>query len=215
MAGQLWVTNSLGGYFYSLNLSDELRTAVQPMTKFRQFASVKDASQQGQSKGNTYTWDTVLDVATAGTNLVETSTMPETNFTIVQGTLTIDEAGVAVPYTGKLEALSKFAAREPIMKSLRNDATKYFDGKAYDQFNLCALRVARRLLLCASQDTPRTGVCCVAPHATHRHITGPRPPAPSPAHPLALRMPIGRSCGTGRARPPAAQRGRCAVAVGE
>jgi N4-gp56 family major capsid protein len=142
MAGQLWVTNSLGGYFYSLNLSDELRTAVQPMTKFRQFASVKDASQQGKSKGNTYTWDTVLDVATAGTNLVETTTMPETEFTIVQGTLTIDEAGVAVPYTGKLEALSKFAAREPIMKSLRNDATKYFDKKAYDQFNLCPLRVA-------------------------------------------------------------------------
>jgi N4-gp56 family major capsid protein len=142
MAGQIWVTNSLGGYFYSLNLSDELRTAVQPMCKFRQFASVKDASQQGKSKGNTYTWDTVLDVATPGALLTETSTIPETNFTIVQGTLTIDEAGVAVPYTGKLEALSKFAAREPIMKSLRNDATKYFDSKAYDQFNLCALRVA-------------------------------------------------------------------------
>jgi N4-gp56 family major capsid protein len=142
MAGQLWVTNSLGGYFYSLNLSDELRTAVQPMTKFRQFASVKDASQQGKAKGQTYTWDTVLDVATAGTTLVETTTMPETNFTIVQGTLTIDEAGVAVPYSGKLEALSKFAAREPIMKSLRNDATKYFDTMAYNQFNLTALRVA-------------------------------------------------------------------------
>jgi len=141
MPGQLWVTNSLGGFFYSLNLSDELRTVVQPMTKFRQFASVKDASQQGKSKGNTYTWDTVLDVATAGTNLVETTTMPETEFTIVQGTLTIDEAGVAVPYTGKLEALSKFAAREPIMKSLRNDATKYFDKMAHAQFDRTPLRV--------------------------------------------------------------------------
>jgi N4-gp56 family major capsid protein len=140
MAGQIWVTNSLGGYFYSLNLSDELRTAVQPMCKFRQFASVKDASQQGKSKGNTYTWDTVLDVQTPGALLTETSTMPETNFTIVQGTLTIDEAGVAVPYTGKLEALSKFAAREPIMKSLRNDATKYFDKTAEAQFNLTPLR---------------------------------------------------------------------------
>ena len=51
MAGQLWSTNSLGGYFYSLNLSNELRRAVQPMTKFRQFADVKDASQQGKNKG--------------------------------------------------------------------------------------------------------------------------------------------------------------------
>lgn len=68
--------------------------------------------------------------------------MPETNFTILQGTLTIDEAGVAVPYTGKLEALGKFAVREPIMKSLRNDAAKYFDIQAWTQFNNTKLRVA-------------------------------------------------------------------------
>lgn len=35
MAGQLWVTDSLGGYMYSLNLSKKLRMAVQPMVKFR------------------------------------------------------------------------------------------------------------------------------------------------------------------------------------
>lgn len=35
MAGQLWATNSLGGYFYSQNLSKELRQAVQPTVKFR------------------------------------------------------------------------------------------------------------------------------------------------------------------------------------
>lgn len=35
MAGQLWVTDSLGGYMYSLSLSKKLRMAVQPMVKFR------------------------------------------------------------------------------------------------------------------------------------------------------------------------------------
>lgn len=35
MAGQLWSVNSLGGYFYSQNLSDELREALQPMSRFR------------------------------------------------------------------------------------------------------------------------------------------------------------------------------------
>jgi hypothetical protein len=35
MSSQLWAVNTLGGYFYSLNLSDELRTALQPMVKFR------------------------------------------------------------------------------------------------------------------------------------------------------------------------------------
>ena len=90
MAGQLFATNSLGGFFYSLNLSDELREALQPMARFRQFTDMKDAV--GKSKGNTFTWDTVQDVATAGGTLVETNTMPETNFTVLQGTLTITES---------------------------------------------------------------------------------------------------------------------------
>ena len=51
MAGQLWVTNTLGGYMYSDNLSKVLRSAVQPLVKFRQFADVKDAAVQGKQKG--------------------------------------------------------------------------------------------------------------------------------------------------------------------
>ena len=96
MAGQLFAVNSLGGFLYSLNLSDELREAVQPMSRFRQFADVKDAA--GKNKGNTFTWDVVSDVSTAGGTLVETNTMPETQFTITQATLTITEYGNSVTY---------------------------------------------------------------------------------------------------------------------
>lgn len=35
MAGQVWVTNSLGGYLFAPNLSKKLRSAVQPLIKFR------------------------------------------------------------------------------------------------------------------------------------------------------------------------------------
>lgn len=35
MIGQLWVTNSVGGFMYSDELSATLRTAVQPLVKFR------------------------------------------------------------------------------------------------------------------------------------------------------------------------------------
>ena len=35
MAGQLWSVNSLGGFLYSLNLSDKLREALQPESRFR------------------------------------------------------------------------------------------------------------------------------------------------------------------------------------
>jgi hypothetical protein len=48
MAGQVWAVNSLGGFMYSLNLSEELRHAVQPMVKFRQFCDVKDATMGGK-----------------------------------------------------------------------------------------------------------------------------------------------------------------------
>lgn len=52
MAGQLWVTDSLGGYMASARLSKKLRHAVQPKLKFRQFADIKDAAVQGKGKGD-------------------------------------------------------------------------------------------------------------------------------------------------------------------
>ncbi|MCR4301549.1 MAG: hypothetical protein NUV51_08050 [Sulfuricaulis sp.] len=141
MAQQLWSVNSLGGYFYSLNLSDELRSAVQPMSKFRQFCDVKDASQQGKKKGESFTWDVVSDIATRGNSLTETTVMPESNFTITQGTLTINEYGNSIPYSGKLEDLSKFSVKDTVMKVLRNDASKVLDCAAHAALNATPLRV--------------------------------------------------------------------------
>lgn len=141
MAGQVWAVNSLGGYMYSRQLSNVLRANVQPLVKFRQFADVHDISQQGKKKGDTFTWDVFSDVASAGAVLVETNTMPETNFTITQGTLTVTEAGNSVPYSGKLDNLSKFPVEDVIKKVLKNDAVKYLDRAAWTQFNQTALRV--------------------------------------------------------------------------
>lgn len=91
MAGQVWSVDSLGGYLYAKNLSKDLRYALQPTVRFRQFADVKDASMQGKKKGDTFTYDIVQDVATAGGTLVETNTIPQTQFTITQGTVSITE----------------------------------------------------------------------------------------------------------------------------
>jgi hypothetical protein len=135
MAGQVWAVSSLGGFLYSRQLSNVLRMAVQPLVKFRQFADVHDISQQGKKKGDTFTWDVISDVATVGTVLVETNTLPETNFTITQGTLTITEAGNSVPYSGKLDNLSKFPVEDIIKKALKNDTVKALDRLAWQQFN--------------------------------------------------------------------------------
>ena len=169
---QLWATNTLGGYFYSLNLSNELRTDLQPMAKFRQFCDVKDASQQGKKKGETFTWDIVSNVATQGGALTETNTMPETNFTIRQGTLTITEYGNSVPYTGKLEDLGKFSVKEVVMKALRKAP-----GERHASAEAMAQEIARHL-------APRPGVtrsvrdtrrpCCFMHRKAPAMATGPR-----------------------------------------
>ena len=140
MAGQLWSVSSLGGYFSSYKLSSNLRKQLQPMTKFRQFCDAKDNTKDGKKRGDTWTWDVVMNVATAGGTLVETNTMPETNFTIVQATGTVYEYGNSVPFSGALEALSQFTVRQPVTTALRNDMAKVLDSAAYDQFNAAPLR---------------------------------------------------------------------------
>lgn len=106
-----------------------------------QFCDVKDASQQGKGKGDTFHWNVYSDVTTAGTTLTETNTMPETQFTITQGTLTITEMGNSVPYSGKLDDLSEHPVKEIINKVLKNDAKKAFDTAAHAQFGSTVLRV--------------------------------------------------------------------------
>src|SRR5688572_2950007 len=98
MAGQLWLTNSLGWFLWSDRLSRELRMTVQPLIKFRQFADIKDAAHQGLHKGDNFHWNVYSDVARQGTTLVETTTVPETNFVITQGTMTVTEMANSVPY---------------------------------------------------------------------------------------------------------------------
>ena len=141
MAGQLWVTNSLGGFAYTDELSEVLRLAVQPLVKFRQFCDAKDATEKGLNKGENYHWNVYSDIAQQGTSLIETNTMPESNFVITQGTLTLNEFGNSVPYTGKLDNLSKHPITEIINKVLKNDAKKAFDVEAHAQFDTCKLRV--------------------------------------------------------------------------
>jgi N4-gp56 family major capsid protein len=126
---------------FSETLSDVLRFALQPLVKFRQFADIKDAAVQGKGRGDTFHWNIYSDVATAGTTLAETATVPETNFTITQGTMVIGEMANSVPYTGKLDDLSKQPVMEIIDKVLKNDAKKALDGQAYAEFNKTKLRV--------------------------------------------------------------------------
>lgn len=128
-------------YMYSDELSDILRMAVQPQVRYRQHCDAKDGMKKGYNKGEKFHWNVYSDVATQGGSLDENEKMPETKFTITQGTLTVDEYGNSVPYTGKLDDLSLHPVREVIKKVLKNDASKTFDIAARAQFDASKLTV--------------------------------------------------------------------------
>lgn len=139
MSGQVWQTSALGGFMWSPNLSRKLRTALQPMVRYRQFCDAKEAF--GLGIGDTFNWNIYSDVAQAGGQLAETATMPETNFTITQNSLKIVEYGNSVPFTKKLDDLSEHPVTEIIHKVLKNDARKVLDSAAYGQFNASPIRI--------------------------------------------------------------------------
>lgn len=138
---QVWSDQYSDGYVHSDILSRELRMAVQPGLRFRNFADVKDPQHQGRHKGAIFHWDVYSDVETEGDVLVETNTMPETKYSKTQGTLTIDERGISVPYTGKLDDLSFQPVKDIIHKVLKNDCKKVLDKMIHTEFASTPLRV--------------------------------------------------------------------------
>lgn len=139
---QIWSTPSEGGYLYSDELSDYIRQANQPHTKFRQLCDAKDGTQKGLNRGDKFYWNTYSNIATQGKRLDERQPIPESGFTITQKSLTIYEAGNSVPYTGKLELMAKQDIVTIIDQTLRDDARKYFDIEAFLQFRRTPLRAA-------------------------------------------------------------------------
>jgi hypothetical protein len=138
---QVWETNTAGGYMYSDQLSSVIRSALQPMSRFQQHCDADDFTDKGYGKGDTFHWNIYSDVSTQGGRLDETQKMPETSFTITQGSGTIYEFGNSVPYSGKLDDLSLHPVKNIIHKALKNDANKAFEAEARAQFAATKLTV--------------------------------------------------------------------------
>jgi hypothetical protein len=141
MAGQIWGINSEGGYMYSDSLSAVLRNALQPQARYQQHCDADDFTNKGLHAGDTFHWNVYSNVATQGGRLAENQMMPETSFTITQGTGTVVEFGNSVPYSGKLDDLSEHPVKQVINKALKNDASIAFETEAYNQFALTPLVV--------------------------------------------------------------------------
>ncbi len=131
-AQQIYAVNTLGGFMSVPYLSDQIRHRAQPVFKFRQFIDAKEAV--GLKRGNTFNFDKISNIATQGGTLVETSTIPESNYTINQGTAVVTEYGNSVPYTAKLNAMAQFEISPRVEKVLVDDQVKVLESAAGDQF---------------------------------------------------------------------------------
>jgi len=141
MAGQVWETNTAGGYMYSGELSSVLRNALQPMTRFVSHCDADDFTDKGLHVGEAFQWNVYSDVATQGGRIDENQRMPETSFSITQGSGVVYEFGNSVPYTGRLDDASAHPVKQIIQKALKNDAAKAFEVEARAQFAATPLTV--------------------------------------------------------------------------
>jgi N4-gp56 family major capsid protein len=145
MPSQLFGTNSLGGFFTNNELSLQLRIKAQPLKRFRQFVQIKGA--KGARRGNKVFFDKLQPVVTAAATggLAETATIPETNFTINQGTLTITEYANAIAFTNQLVALSELDIDNSVVQTLMNDMAITLDSVAGKQFTTSDLKYVASL----------------------------------------------------------------------
>jgi hypothetical protein len=109
-----------------------MRSLAQPEFKFRQFVDVKEAL--GKNAGDTWLYDQRGNVQTQGGTLVETNTIPFTNFKVGQGTGTITEYGNAVPWSGKLETINQISIEPQVEAALRDDMVKVLESACGTQF---------------------------------------------------------------------------------
>lgn len=141
MAGQYWTPAAEGGYLYQDELSDVLRTTLQPMCKFRQFSEPREADKP-LHKGEAFYWNVAGDITPDGTTEIgERQIMPEGDAVITQSSLTVKEMGWSVPHSFKLEALAKQDIVAMIERQLSDHARKWFDATVYTQFDATPLRV--------------------------------------------------------------------------
>lgn len=132
MPGQVYSVSSLGGVMSQPYLSQKLRSVAQPLFRWRQFVDAKEAI--GKNRGDTFLFDKMQNVATQGGVLIETNTIPETQFVTNQGTCVITEYGNAIPFTQKLENLAQFQLEPATEQRLRDDMVKVLESACGTQY---------------------------------------------------------------------------------
>lgn len=132
MAGQEWATSSLGGTLTSETLSRKARFKAQKKCRFRQLVRVE--LEFGAHNGESISLRKFGDVQTAGKAIGEKEKVPETQFTITSGSVTVREFSNSIPFTQRLSLFAKLSIEDAIMVNLTNDMVKVLDKAAAEPF---------------------------------------------------------------------------------
>ena len=139
MSQQVYTTSSLGGYYAVPQLTNEIRNIAQPLMGLRKHVRIEPRA--GRGAGDTIYFDKNLNPASNGGTISETGTIPKTTFTITQGSLTMTEYGVAIPYTSKLQTLGQISVDSSIREVLANSIAKVLDSAAGTAFKTTDYKV--------------------------------------------------------------------------
>lgn len=126
------------GFLTNEQLNKSFQRAAQPLFKLRQFVKFKSAF--GLHKGQTENWLKVSNASDYGGKLTETSTMHETTQPLAWGDVTVNEYGLSIPLTFKIQALSEFDVKTIVRESLLDDMVKVVEGEIANQFDATLLR---------------------------------------------------------------------------
>lgn len=99
-----------------------MHVQAQPIMRFRQFCD-RDSSF-GANRGDTLLFDKFLNVDVPGGKLDEQAPFPKTGFKTNQSSVVATEYGNSIPYTEKLERLSKFDTQNAHQRAIINDVGK-------------------------------------------------------------------------------------------
>jgi len=128
-----WDFDAPTGTFKNFQLSSELyETALENSVVM---AHVDVEQSFGKNKGDTFNLTRFTHIAEpANAELSELLPIPEVQFSLSTSAITVKEYGVAVPYTGKLELLSKYNIENAVQRTLMEQKRLVLDSVGLTQF---------------------------------------------------------------------------------
>ncbi len=139
MANYSWTFDAPTGVFKNHALSSDMYENALQNSVFMPYVDIKE--EFGKGKGESLTFPRFTHITEpSSAELVELSPIPEVEFSISTSSFVVKEYGVAVPYTCKLEMLSKYNIEDLVQRTLMEQKRLVLDTLAANAFQLASVK---------------------------------------------------------------------------